>query len=202
MAGQAFLGTSPVSAADRRGSPTATLSAAPPLTMPGENLRKYDLNLLVALDALLRYRSVTRAGERIGLTQSAMSGELRRLRRMFGDPLLVRVGREYQLTALASELIEPVQDVIARIERTIGHRTSFNPAAESRRFSVAMSDYAMLLLLQPLLRRVGLEAPGITVEVHPFEEQIPRLLGQRTADLVIGPAFDLAGTHAERLFSD
>jgi LysR family nod box-dependent transcriptional activator len=170
--------------------------------MPGENLRKYDLNLLVALDALLRCRSVTRAGERIGLTQSAMSGELRRLRRMFGDPLLVRVGREYQLTALASELIEPVQDVIARIERTIGHRTTFNPAAESRRFSVAMSDYAMLLLLQPLLRRVCLEAPGIMVEVHPFEEQIPRLLGQRAVDLVIGPAFDLASAHAERLFSD
>jgi DNA-binding transcriptional LysR family regulator len=74
------------------------------MSMSGVNLRKFDLNLLVALDALLRYRNVTRAGERLGLTQSAMSGELRRLRRMFGDELLVRVGRGYELTPLARDL--------------------------------------------------------------------------------------------------
>jgi LysR family nod box-dependent transcriptional activator len=170
--------------------------------MPGTNLRKFDLNLLVALDALLGCRNVTRAGERIGLSQSAMSGELRRLRRMFGDPLLVRVRREYELTALARDLVEPVADVLARVERTIGHRTSFDPATEARRFSVVMSDYAMLLLMQPLLRRAGVEAPGITVEVHPFKDQIPRMIGQDGVDLVIGPAFDLTGVHSQQLFSD
>lgn len=170
--------------------------------MPGANLRKFDLNLLVALDALLRDRNVTRAGERIGLTQSAMSGELRRLRRMFGDELLVRVGRKYELTALARDLVEPLGDVMARIELTIGHRTSFDPATESRRFSVVMSDYAMLLLLRPLLRRAEVEAPGITVEVHPFKEEIPRILGHGGVDLALGPAFDLAGVHSQRLFSD
>jgi DNA-binding transcriptional LysR family regulator len=170
--------------------------------MPGVNLRKFDLNLLVALDALLRYRNVTRAGERLGLTQSAMSGELRRLRHMFGDDLLVRVGRGYELTALARDLVEPVGDVIARIERTIGHRTTFDPAAESRRFSVVMSDYAMLMLLQPVLRRALVEAPGIAIEVHPFNDQIARILATGSADLVVGPAFELAGLHAQPLFSD
>jgi len=170
--------------------------------MPGANLRKFDLNLLVALDALLRYRNVTRAGERLGLTQSAMSGELRRLRRMFGDELLVRVGRGYELTALARELVEPVTDVIARIERTIEHRATFDPAAESRCFSVVMSDYAMLMLLQPVLRRAGVEAPGITIDVHPFNDHLPRLIAAGGVDLVVGPPFELAGVHSQRLFSD
>ncbi|MBO0688856.1 MAG: LysR family transcriptional regulator [Candidatus Dormibacteraeota bacterium] len=170
--------------------------------MPAVNLRKFDLNLLVALDALLHHRNVTRAGEQIGLSQSAMSGELRRLRRMFGDELLVRVGRDYELTALARDLIDPVRDVVERIERAIGHRTTFDPAVEARRFSVVMSDYAMLLLLQPLLRRSGVEAPGITIEVHPFNEPIPRMLGQHDVDLAVGPEMDLAGLRAQSLFID
>ncbi|MGW0704460.1 LysR family transcriptional regulator [Streptomyces sp. NPDC002643] len=171
-------------------------------SIPGENLRKFDLNLLVALDALLRYRNVTRAGERLNLTQSTMSSELRRLRRMFDDELLVRVGREYELTALARDLVEPVADVLARIERAVGHRTSFDPGSGSRTFSIAMSDYSMFLLLQPLLRRVGIETPGVTVEVHPLVGQIQRMVGQDGIDLVIGPAGEQTGVRSERLFSD
>src|SRR5437764_11662127 len=128
------------------------------------NLRRFDLNLLVALDALLRYRNVTRAGEHIGLTQSAMSAEFRRLRQMFDDELLVRVGREYHLTALACDLVGPVGDVVAKIEDTIVHRPTFDPRTEARRFSIVMSDYAMLQLVHPLLRRAEVEAPGVTVE--------------------------------------
>lgn len=170
--------------------------------MAGINLRRFDLNLLVALDALLRYRNVTRAGEHIGLTQSAMSTELRRLRHMFADDLLVRVGREYQLTALARDLVDPVADVVAKIEDTIVHRPTFNPRTESRRFSVVMSDYAMLLLLHPLLRRTEVEAPGVTVEVHPFKDQIQRMLHAGGDDLVVGPAYELEGTCSQGLFSD
>ncbi|MFF2514409.1 LysR family transcriptional regulator [Streptomyces sp. NPDC058086] len=169
---------------------------------PGANLRKFDLNLLVALDALLHTRSVTRAGEQLNLTQSAVSAELRRLRRMFGDELLVRVGRQYELTALAQDLIEPVSDVVARIKRTIEHRRTFDPAVEARRFSVVMSDYAMLLLLQPALCRAAKQAPGVGLETRQFNDQIQRLLGQSGIDLVIGPNLDLDGVHSQRLFSD
>jgi len=168
----------------------------------GARLRDVNLNLLVALDALLRTRNVTRAGEEVSLTQSAMSGELRRLRQMFGDELLVRVGRNSELTPLALELIEPVADILARIERTVEHRVSFDPAEETRHFSVAMSDYAMLQLLQPLLRRTGQEAPGISIEVSPFKDQIPNMLRQGGIDLVVGPPIDLDGLHCQRLFND
>jgi LysR family transcriptional regulator, nod-box dependent transcriptional activator len=170
--------------------------------MAGVNLRRFDLNLLVALDALLRHRNVTRAGEHIGLTQSAMSAELRRLRQMFDDELLVRVGREYQLTALARDLVEPVAGVVEKIEDTILHRPSFDPRTESRRFSIVMSDYAMLMLVHPLLRRAEVEAPGVTVEVHPFKDQIARMLEPGGFDLVVGPAYELEGTCSQRLFSD
>lgn len=166
------------------------------------NLRRFDLNLLVALDALLRYRNVTRAGEHIGLTQSAMSAEFRRLRQMFDDELLVRVGREYHLTALACDLVGPVGDVVAKIEDTIVHRPTFDPRTEARRFSIVMSDYAMLQLVHPLLRRAEVEAPGVTVEVHPFKDPIPRMLEPGGCDLVVGPEYELEGTCSQALFSD
>src|SRR5579859_5304064 len=131
------------------------------------NLRQVNLNLLVALHALMTQRNVTRAAEAVGLTQSAMSGELRRLRALFGDQLLVRVGRDYQLTPLAEELVEPVSDIMSAVEHTLSRRLTFNPAADERSFSVAMSDYAMVVLLQPVLQRLVREAPRITLHVHP-----------------------------------
>src|SRR5579884_277223 len=82
-------------------------------SLGGADLRRFDLNLLVALHALLAFRNVTRAGQYVGLSQPAMSGELRRLRRLFGDELLVRIGRDYHLTPLARELVEPVGQVIS-----------------------------------------------------------------------------------------
>lgn len=165
-------------------------------------LRKFDLNLLVALDALLTDRNVTRAGERIGLTQSAMSDELRRLRHLFTDDLLVRAGREYQLTPLGVELVQAVREVITMIEDMVTHRTSFDPTVESRTFSITMSDYAMLLLLHPLLRRAEREAPRVTIEVHPFKASFARALASGDADLVIGPAHLADGACSQPLFTD
>src|SRR5947209_217197 len=83
------------------------------------NLRRYDLNLLLSLHALLHTRNVTLAGEWLAVTQPAMSTDLRRLRQLFADDLLVRVGREYQLTALASALVEPLEQVMVDIERAL-----------------------------------------------------------------------------------
>src|SRR5919204_362384 len=82
-------------------------------------LRRYDLNLLLSLHALLHTRNVTQAGEWLGVTQPAMSSDLRRLRQMFKDELLVRAGREFQLTALATSLVEPVSRAVAEIERVM-----------------------------------------------------------------------------------
>jgi DNA-binding transcriptional LysR family regulator len=100
------------------------------------NLKGLDLNLLVALDVLLREKSITRGGERLGLSQSAMSGALARLREYFSDPLLVPVGRSLMLTPLAEGLADPVGRILHQIQDTISTRAEFHPAQSDRRFSV------------------------------------------------------------------
>ena len=129
-------------------------------------LRRYDLNLLLSLHALLHTRNVTQAGDWLGVTQPAMSSDLRRLRQMFKDELLVRVGREYQLTALASALVEPLTRAVADIERALTWRPSFDPCADTRSFSIAMSDHVMALLLPALGARLPHEAPNVTIHTR------------------------------------
>jgi len=91
-------------------------------------LHQFDLNLLVALDALLTERNVTHAGERVNLSQSAMSGTLARLRRLFQDQLLMTVGRRMVLTPLAEELVGPVREILRLARGAITAKTNFNPA--------------------------------------------------------------------------
>ncbi len=95
--------------------------------------QRIDLNLLIALDALLAERNVTRAAERMHITQSAMSGVLSRLRDYFDDPLLVQIGRTMRLTPLAESLVEPVQDILVKVDSTLGTRPDFEPATAQRR---------------------------------------------------------------------
>src|SRR5580698_11137414 len=125
---------------------------------------KLDLNLLTALKALLAEKNVTRAGEAVHVTQSAMSGILSRLRDYFGDPLIVQVGRKMELTSLAESLVEPVNDVLLRIDATIATRPEFNPLTTRRHFSVVASDYSIHVLLLDVLRRVHHDAPGMSLE--------------------------------------
>jgi DNA-binding transcriptional LysR family regulator len=158
----------------------------------GAELRRFDLNLLVALHALLYFRNVTRAAEHVGISQPAMSRELRQLRQLFGDPLLVRVGREYRLTTLARDLAEPLGQVIASIEQAVAQRPSFDPAAETRSFTIGMTDYGVLLLLHPLIQRLGAEAPHISLHHHPTEADPAEMLNAGRADLVLEPREYLA----------
>lgn len=106
----------------------------------------YDINLLVALRALLEEANVTRAGERIGMGQSTMSSALSRLRAQFDDELLVRIGRDYELTPLAKQLLPQVQVTIPLIEWALGFEGEFDPAHAARTFSVQISDYAAIEL--------------------------------------------------------
>src|SRR5215208_4035317 len=130
------------------------------------NLAQIDLNLLVSLDALLTERHVTRAADRVGLSQPAMSSALARLRVMFGDELLVRVGREYQATALAHDLEEPLGQLLQLAEETVQRRPSFDPASDKRVFTIVASDYSAYLALRPLLTLVSKEAPGVTIQIR------------------------------------
>ena len=148
---------------------------------------KLDLNLLTALKALLTEKNVTRAGESVHITQSAMSGILARLRDYFGDPLIVQVGRKMELTPLAESLVEPVSDVLLRIDATIATRPEFNPLTTSRRFSVVASDYSINVLLLDVLRRVHREAPGVSLEFRTPSESAAAELEAGEVDFIINP---------------
>ena len=148
---------------------------------------KLDLNLLTALKALLTEKNVTRAGESVHITQSAMSGILARLRDYFGDPLIVQVGRRMELTPLAESLVEPVSDVLLRIDATIATRPEFDPLTTSRRFSVVASDYSINVLLLDVLRRVHREAPGVVLEFRTPSESAAAELEAAEVDFIINP---------------
>jgi DNA-binding transcriptional LysR family regulator len=158
------------------------------------NLRNVDLNLLVALDALLTERNVSRAARRLGLSQPATSSSLARLRRMFGDPLLVRQGREFALTVEAERLVQPVREILDLVERTIEQRPGFDPGTDIRTFSISASDYATLVLLSSFVRAAAAEAPGVTIHVLPRSTDPRQLLDTNQADLVIEPAELLSNT--------
>ena len=162
-----------------------------------------DLNLLLALGALLEDRNLTRAGERIGMSQPAMSAALARLRRHFGDDLLEREGRGYKRTVLGEQLLSTVREALRQVEATMQRSPRFDPAESDREFSIAASDYAVTILADPLLRLVKRTAPRIRLNLHPLPASLPsssQVLS--TEDLLIGPVgYDFPGRHAE-LFRD
>src|SRR6478752_10854470 len=117
------------------------------------NLANLDLNLLVTLDAVLEQRSVSRAAEQLGLSQPAVSAQLSRLRRHFGDELLARFGNQYRLTPLAQQLRARVSTAVTGVERVFAAEPDFNPATTSREYSLIMSDYGVAVLGPPARRR-------------------------------------------------
>ncbi|MFI6251870.1 LysR family transcriptional regulator [Streptomyces sp. NPDC051016] len=125
------------------------------------NLSRLDLNLVVALRALLEERNVTRAGERVGLSQPAMSAALARLRRHFDDELLARAGNSYELTPLGASLRDRSATACDLLDRVFSSQPDFDPAAETREFTLLASDYGAAVFGAPLARALHREAPGI-----------------------------------------
>jgi DNA-binding transcriptional LysR family regulator len=166
------------------------------------NLRQFDLNLLVALDVLLTERNVTRAGERLYLSQPAMSGILARLRHLFNDELLVRVGRNLEPTAFAAQLAQPVHECVQRIEDLLNTQRPFVPETESRSFLIAASDYVALLLLGPLVQRLTELAPNISVRFVALEPSVGDRLAMGEIDFSILPTELEPGFPSVPLFKD
>jgi len=162
-----------------------------------------DLNLLVALGALLEDRNLTRAGARIGMSQPAMSAALARLRRHFGDDLLEREGRGYRLTVFGEQLLPTVQEALRQMEATMQRSPRFSPADSDREFSVAASDYTVSILADLLLRQVSRAAPRVRLQLHPIPDDVhASSQGLARHDVVIGPAdYGFPGRHRE-LFRD
>lgn len=125
-----------------------------------------DLNLLLPLKVLLEEGNVTRAGQRLELSQPAMSAALARLRRRFDDELLVRAGRDYELTPLARELLPEVQHAVRLLARALDLEDDFDPSTSERTFRMAMSDYAIAVVHEPLVRLLGASAPGVRLSIE------------------------------------
>jgi DNA-binding transcriptional LysR family regulator len=137
--------------------------------MHPSTLSSVDVNLLVALQALLSERNVTRAAARLALSPSATSHALGRLRELYADPLLVRSGRRMDLTPRALALLPQLERGLDDLAGTLKGEPEFTPATARRAFTIAMADYSQAISLGPLVRRLQREAPGVTVTAvaHP-----------------------------------
>lgn len=152
-------------------------------------LQNFDLNLLIAFDLLMEERSVTRAAQRLHITQSAMSASLKRLREAFQDEILVLHGKAMIPTPHALALAPSVADMIVMLRGLIATGTGFDARSSERRFRLAASDYITTVLLVPLLRELEHEAPGIR-----FDIALPT---EGTSDRLVKGEFDLTLTPEE-----
>ena len=166
------------------------------------NLTSLDLNLLVALDALLREGNVSRAALRIGLSQPAASHALQRLRDLIGDPLLVRNGARMELTPRALTLRAPLAQALDQVQ-ALFVPDAFDPAASERQFRLMMPDLAVELLMPRFMEKITKAAPNVRIDVVPWRG--PAIFTPefaRTIDMVvsIGNAFN--GFHRQHLYTD
>ncbi|GAA4972772.1 LysR family transcriptional regulator [Actinoplanes utahensis] len=167
-------------------------------------LANLDLNLLVTLDALLRERNVTRTAEGLGVSQPAVSGALGRLRRHFGDQLLVRVGNRYDLTPLASRVATLTGPALAGVRRVFDSTAAFDPSGLDREFTIVSSDYAATVLGPLIARRVAALAPGARLR---FQQTTPYAVDHaadtlRSADGLLIPHGFVSGLPYLDLYTD
>ncbi|WP_216870495.1 LysR family transcriptional regulator [Modestobacter excelsi] len=152
------------------------------------DLRGIDLNLLLALDALLNERNVTRAAQRLSIGQSAMSASLARLRRHFDDRLLVLEGKALLPTPMAEALQPLVREAVRAVHTVFDRPRGFDASVDRRSFTVLASDYATLILLRPLIARLAQEAPLQRINVRPIQMDYVGQVRDGDADLFILPA--------------
>jgi DNA-binding transcriptional LysR family regulator len=162
-----------------------------------------DLNLLVLFEALMETRNVTRAAERLGLTQPAASAGLRRLRDFFQDDILIAVGKRMHPTPFAEMVLPQIQASLQGVERAIATPAAFDPATSARTFRIVTSDYIMVAVLVPLAERLARIAPNVRIEIRQPNEEGAHDLERGKIDLLITPEPYLAPWHpSELLFEE
>lgn len=149
--------------------------------------RHFDLNLLNALDALLCEQNVTRAAEKLCVTQQAMSGSLKRLRDYFDDELLILVGRRLRPTTLGKALKMPIRELVLQIALTLETKPHFDPSVSSRHFRIALSDYASITFLPLLIPLLRMQAPGVVCEFSSIDDSVLRNLEEGGLDFCLLP---------------
>jgi DNA-binding transcriptional LysR family regulator len=158
-----------------------------PMVPSGVKLSAIDLNLLVVFDALMQDRNVTRAGDRLGLSQPAMSHALARLRHMVKDDLFIRSPKGMVPTPRAEELAAPVRAALDGLRHSL-EPAQFDPSTATRNIRIAVDNYAARVLVAPLAARIVKLAPLVTLDFRPLGTlEVPDLLDRDELDLVIGP---------------
>lgn len=166
-------------------------------------LAAHDLNLLVVLDQLMLERSMTRAAQRLGRTQSALSHSLSRLRLLFADPLFVRSAQGLVPTARAEALAPQVRDILAQVQHLLQRPQPFDPQRDEAQLQVVMTDYAQLVVLPSLLQRLLHEAPGLQLRIISGSDAIEAQLETGEADLGLGVViFDRPELYQRALFEE
>ena len=168
------------------------------------NLAGWDLNLLVVFDALMAERHVTRASERIGLSQPATSNALARLRKLTQDELFIRTEGSFQPTPVAIALAAQIQPALQQIDAALAQAKPFDPATSDRVFTIGMSDYTAFLLLPDLLKTIKVAAPQVAVQVRTGErDQLLRLLDEGKIDVNCGVFPEKVPWHnSQKLFEE
>jgi DNA-binding transcriptional LysR family regulator len=157
------------------------------------NIRKLDLNLLVVFDVLMQTCSVSKAADKLSLTQPAVSNALRRLRTQLNDPLLVRTQHGMRPTERALFLIEPIRRALSEIELNINPQPVFEPASSKQHFIAGTTDYLTQTLLPILLPKLRVLAPGVTLEIRNLGKlSMEESLESGEIDLAIGRFFDVS----------
>jgi DNA-binding transcriptional LysR family regulator len=146
-----------------------------------------DLNLLIAFEALLETRSVSRAAERMNLSQAAMSSALARLREYFGDEILVVERKRMFPTAFAESLVPQVHECLRHLGDLVATTRSFDPATARRTFRIVASDYVQAVLLVPLAEHLAEVAPNIRLEILLPSDGVVKQIEDGVVDLLITP---------------
>ena len=162
-------------------------------------MQNFDLNLLASLDALLAEKNVTRAAKKMHVTQSTMSGILRRLRDQFDDELLIRNGRHYDLSPFAQSLAISVRQTILQIDSTISAKPLFDPKKDRRKFRIMASDYSTMVYLSALFRRLEKQAPYLSYDIVPIDSPLEHVRGGTVDLCVTGNPYSQAEAAADQL---
>ncbi|MGV2826933.1 LysR family transcriptional regulator [Myxosarcina sp. GI1(2024)] len=163
------------------------------------NLRKLDLNLLIALDVLIAEASVTRAAERLNMSQSAMSYSLKRLRTILQDDILIRTSREMEVTPYARQLGDRIRQILVEVQSAILETATFNPATANETFKIAASDYVEATIGSNLVRQLTTQAPGIRIRISDLDKAtVMDALDDNRIDLIINAELPLKSWHVEQ----
>ncbi|MGF6605680.1 LysR family nod box-dependent transcriptional activator [Paraburkholderia sp. WSM4175] len=162
-----------------------------------------DLNLLVALDALMTERNLTAAARSINLSQPAMSAAVARLRTYFCDELFTMRGREFVPTPRAEGLAAPIREALVHIQLSVISRDVFNPAKSDRRFRIILSDFMAVVFFRKIVERIAREAPAVSFELLPLADDPDEVLRRGEADFLILPEMFMSSTHPKaKLFEE